>query len=229
MVQLSYGLVMDVVGRLPKELISLMEKYPIFLGGGFIRAVVAGEKPSDIDLFSPSRELAELYAEELAFTLGKGSFSTPNSISISYPETQIQFITRWSFSDAKSLIDSFDFTIAQAAVWFSQTYGQWRGIASDSFTFHTLSKQLVYTSPTREEDAAGSLLRVTKFLSRGYSIDDESLAKVVARVGEAANAEKKLLKEAAIDTNEVSIGTTDSVEPYRRVINKGRVPHGGSV
>lgn len=230
MVELKQEDLRKVLEALPLPVTRMLRMSGLFLAGGFIRAVVAEEKPSDIDIFSSSKEEAERWSSILASSLGKGRHSTPNAITISHPGGAIQFITRWLFSLSSDVIKSFDFTIAQAVVFYSKDAGAWLGYASDEFYPDTNGKILRYTSPTREEDAAGSLLRVNKFLSRGYSISDEDLAKVVARVGEAARLEKDKEVIAAVEErgSDWSI-SLDPVEPYRRVIKAARPSGGGSV
>ncbi len=48
--------------------------------------------------------------------------------------------------------------------------------------------RLYYLEPIRDEDAGGSMLRVTKYLNRGYYISPESLAAVIARLFKGINA-----------------------------------------
>lgn len=226
-----------VLSALPLPVVRMLRMSGLFLAGGFIRAVVAGEKPSDIDIFSPTVEVARRYAKILAASLGSnGAFESPNAITISKSEPTVQFITRWLFNDPVSLINSFDFTVAQASIHYEKFLGKWVGLAVDEFEPDTRGKILRYTSPTREEDAAGSLLRANKFIARGYTISDEDLAKVVARVGVAALEEKKQMfmetapKEDTFENNKGYFSdSSDPVEPYRRVIKAARPSGGGSV
>ena len=62
-----------VVSRLPKDIRELMLKNDLFLGGGFIRATIAGEKPSDIDLFGPSEAQLDTWANSLLVGRGFGA------------------------------------------------------------------------------------------------------------------------------------------------------------
>lgn len=212
--QLTKEVVDKVVATLPGPVKRCLRVSRFFLAGGFIRSIVEGSEPNDIDLWVPSREKAEYYSKLLSGAIKKGRFITRNSISL--PSLRVQFVTRWMFDNPATLIDSFDFTIAQAAVYWDGD--RWVGVCSDTFLEDTLAKKLVYTSPVREEDPAGSLLRVKKFLGRGFTISDDDLAKVVARVGQAAS------KETAFTLNVDN--PVDYVEPYRRVIRGARVSGG---
>lgn len=223
MVALEQGVVEKVVAALPASVQRMLRVSGHFLAGGFIRSVVEGEKPKDIDLFGPTHQDLERYSELLAGS--RGRLKTNNAISVQLPEIQVQFILRWLFNSPEDVIRSFDFTIAQAVVWFDRSagrYGEWKGMCAEPFINDVENKQLVYTSPTREENAAGSLLRVNKFLGRGYKIGDEDLARVVARVGIAANA---VSAEAAENFETCS----DPVTPYMMVIKGARPNGGGSV
>ena len=176
-----------VVSRLPRDVRDLMQKRPIFLGGGFMRATIAGEKPADIDLFGNSKEMLDNAANEiLANRPGANRSTTENAITIyQSPRLPVQFITRWLYDDPVKVAESFDFTIAQAVIWYEcckEGHSPWTSWASDGFYQDLAARRLVYTCPARNEDAGGSLLRVRKFLSRGYNIQPPALAAVIARL-----------------------------------------------
>jgi len=92
----------------------------------------------------------------------------------------VQFITRWLYTDPIQLLGEFDFTVAQAVVWHRD--GKWHSLVGDDFYADLAARRLVYTSPHRAEDAGGSILRVRKFLTAGYTIQAGSLAGVIARL-----------------------------------------------
>ena len=182
-----------VVSRLPKDIREMMMKYPLFLGGGFIRATIAGEVPSDIDLFGPSVKELETWANELCDSRGNGirKIKTANAITLyNAPRMPVQFITRWVYDDAIKVAESFDFTIAQAVIWYCRSplsnYNHvgpcWLSFCHDEYYSDLAARRLVYTRPQRNEDAGGSILRVRKFLGRGYNIQPTALAYVLARL-----------------------------------------------
>ncbi len=171
-----------VIGFLPKDLLKLMRAHPIYLAGGYLRARIAGETVNDIDLFCDNAEAAETFATALAAQREVKPYRTRNAYTvIAPPRLPVQFIHRWTFADAGSLIESFDFTVAMAAIWFDRAADRWVSIASPHFYPDLASKRLRYSFPQRNEDAGGSLLRVQKFLGRGYHIAPEELGKVIAR------------------------------------------------
>lgn len=180
-------LVSDDVGfiasRLPKDVMNLLKnRGPLFLAGGFIRSTISGEKPNDIDLFGCSKEILHSIAKDLTLSReGAKLHETENAFTVlTMNRLPVQFIHRWVFDAPGPCCLSFDFTIAQAALWHDGE--DWRSIAADRFYTDLAAKRLVYTSPIRNEDAGGSMLRVRKFLQRGYNIQAPALAAVMARV-----------------------------------------------
>lgn len=181
-----------VVSRLPKDVRKLLQDNPdrLFLAGGFIRAVLAGEEPSDIDLLGPQGEDIKTLAERLERDrLKEGEkvriISTRNAYTVlAPPRLPVQFIHRWQYTDPAVLLDEFDFTIARAVIWWEGVgdLGTWKSLCDPRYYADLAGRRLVYMAPQRAEDAGGSLLRVVKFLRRGYRISPENLARVIARV-----------------------------------------------
>jgi hypothetical protein len=131
-----------------------------------------------MDLFCPTPELSLQFATELA----KGSkiHTTQNAHTVPRKRgIAIQFIHRWSYDAVSDLLQSFDFTIACGAFWY---YDGWRSLCHDRFYQDLAAKRLIYTSPKRNEDAGGSMLRVLKFYQRGYRIPLDSMGAVIARL-----------------------------------------------
>jgi hypothetical protein len=157
----------------------------VFLAGGAIRAIIAGEKVNDYDLFVSSPSLARSVADRLITRIPGGArlTETANAITITAPgRTPIQCVTNWTYTDIIPLLNAFDFTIAQAAVGVHPPDGTWEGWHSESFYQDLAAKRLRYLSPERLEHPGGSLLRMRKFLRQGYSIQVESLAALLARL-----------------------------------------------
>jgi hypothetical protein len=185
-----------VLSRLPKDVASLLRDTPsLMLAGGFIRSTITGEPVSDIDLFGPSKEM--LQSTAMAFALArKGRFhETQNAFTVlTAGRHAVQFIHRWTYTEPAAVLPDFDFSIAQAVVWWlpGDIKGEWCSAIADSYYADLASKRLRYLAPKRAEDAGGSLLRARKFIKRGYHIEAHSLAKVIARatmgVRQIANA-----------------------------------------
>jgi hypothetical protein len=167
---------------------------------------------NDIDVFTPTRADAERLAWELANDCmvpaelrvkGQGlhaPYTTDNAFTVTHRRVSVQFIHRWSFTRPEDALESFDFTIAKAALWwntppvapttslfppqcFDSDRGTgWRSACAETFYPDLAAKRLVYTSPQRNEDAGGSMLRVLKFYQRGYRIPLDSMGAVIARL-----------------------------------------------
>ena len=180
-----------VVTRLPRDVRDLAKEHGLFIGGGFIREMIAGNKPNDVDLFGPTKEVLGLAAELIAEKRGARIHKTDNAITVlTGSRMPIQFITRWLYSDPHKLLAEFDFTVCQAVIWFDKEDGLWKSATAPTFYPDLAARRLVYTYPQREEDAGGSMLRVRKFLQRGYTIQAPSLGGVIARIARAVNWEK---------------------------------------
>lgn len=172
-----------VLSRVPKDVRDLLTRnQDIILAGGFIRAIVAGEEPKDIDLFGPSKDRLEQAFQWLKDQReGSRVHRTDNAITlIQVGRLPIQFITRWTFDNLVDAVRSFDFTVCQAGV--RRGPNGWESSISDDFYIDLAARRLNYTTPRRDEDPGGSLMRVLKYLHRGYSIQAPSLAAVVNRL-----------------------------------------------
>lgn len=191
--------------RMPKEVLQLLKTYPrqACVAGGFIRAVVANEKVSDIDIFASCHKHAQDMADMLS--LGAESLTqleafratkeaggmlkdkprtiirTDNALTVRGFYIDPQIVHRWTFADVMDVAQSFDFTIACALIFWCDRLNAWQGFCDERFYQDLAAKRLVYRSPVRNEDAGGSLLRVLKFYQRGYRIPLDSLGAVIAR------------------------------------------------
>ena len=184
-----------VLSRCPRDVTRLLKDNPgtLFLAGGFIRSVIAGEKPSDIDLFGTTHGDLLRIAKDLTWERKGRYFETKNAITVlSHPRFPVQFITRWLFTDPIALVKSFDFTICQAVIWIEAGY--FKSVISPAFYSDLAARRLCYNFPQRQEEAGGSLMRVIKFLKKGYTIQAPSLAGVVARLMLACDFEEAILE-----------------------------------
>jgi hypothetical protein len=190
--ELNYLDLCRVIAHLPSDVRTLLAVNPgsLMIGGGFIRSTILGEKPNDIDIFGESKErLGEIAEAFCKVRPNSRKFKTDNAITVlSLGRTPVQFITRWTFYDMESLVKSFDFTIAMAAVYMKDE--RWVSCIHDNYYEHLAAKRLVYTAPVREEEAGGSLMRVRKFLGRGYNILAPDLAAVITRLINAVEPAK---------------------------------------
>ncbi len=180
---LAYDDLCAIVRHLPKDLLRLMKEHQVWLAGGYIRARITHEPVSDIDLFSVSKDKCELLARQLAEERKTKIYHTRNAFTVLAANyTPVQFIHRWTFDNPVELINSFDFTIARAAIWFDAETTSWCSVCDPNFYPDLAAKRLSYCAPARVEEVGGSLLRVLKFARKGYFISPEQLAGTIARM-----------------------------------------------
>jgi len=172
-----------VVRRIPSDVRRLLQSGPFFVAGGFIRETIAGNEVRDVDIFGPTKGQLLDAAESFAAARKVKTHVTDNAITVlSPPRMPVQFITRWVFDSAEPLIKSFDFTVCQAVIWYDRQAELWCSAIGEGFYPDLAARRLVYTLPMREEEAGGSMMRVRKFLARGWNIQAPSLGAVIARV-----------------------------------------------
>lgn len=225
------------VRRLPEQLIKLLKSKgkTVFVAGGFIRSCIANEPIADIDMFCPSKAESEACSKLMDNTI---LHETENAFTCFGKKTVMQFIHRWTFDDPATCIESFDFTIARAAIWWDidpspnslTGSGCWRSLCDDAFYQDLAAKRLVYTSPVRNEDAGGSMLRVLKFYQRGYRMPLESLGAVIARlvsgVQEAVQANSAESEPTEVRMARVLTGLLREVDPN---VDPDHIIHGAEV
>ena len=205
-----------VVERLPRDIRKLLTENAkrLFVGGGFIRATIAGETPSDIDLFGDDPKFLATVASLLSGRReGSKLHTSKNAITLLTPDRlPVQFITRWTFDDARKLVASFDFTVCQAAIYRhgTQSNAQWGSAIGNGFYVDLAGRRLVYTNPVRDEEAGGAMLRVLKYTKRGYSIQVNSLGGVIARLAMKLDPSRLT---SAIDAGTVIAGMLREVDP----------------
>lgn len=200
------------VRLLPNKLISLMKdkewKGSIFIGGGFLRAIIANEPISDIDIFVKSEKDAELLAYKLCNDKGD-VFKTENAYTIK-DKIPLQIIHRWVFEKPEDVSNSFDFTISCAVIFFDGD--NFDSFCDNRFYIDLAAKRLIYRRPKRNEDAGGSMLRVLKYYQKGYRISLDSLGDVIARLVKDIDTEKcKLTDEEQV--GKVITGLLREVDP----------------
>lgn len=199
-----------VLTRTPRDILAQLKQFPgiLFLAGGFIRATIAGEKVSDIDLFGPTESFCVQQANALAVKRKARVHKTNNAITVlAPPRVPVQYITRWTFSGPAELVSSFDFTICQAAIWADKVEVKaegvnpgykFRSLICDNFYPDLAARRLVYTQPKRIEETGGSLMRAFKFVKKGYNIQAPSIAGLVARTISGVDM-RAVEKSVAID------------------------------
>ena len=84
--------VVTLLMKLPEEIKDILQKTNSYLAGGYIRDIVAGDKPNDIDIFIDSAELykAEHILRKQEYEKG---FSSRNATTWKNGDNEVQLIT----------------------------------------------------------------------------------------------------------------------------------------
>lgn len=201
-----------VCSRVPRDVRDLAKERDLRIAGGYIRAVIAGEKPSDIDMFGSSKEQLTEAAKDLALKRRGRVHETDNALTVlAPPRYPVQFITRWVHENPADLLRSFDFSIAQTVLWFN--LGAWRSMVGERFYSDLAAKRLYYTAPERNEDAGGSLMRMIKFTKRGYNIQAPSIAAVIVRLLRGVREDSPFWEASEAQRADVLTGLIREVDP----------------
>jgi hypothetical protein len=191
-IELNTELLERATALLPVPVRNLLETAgeAVTVAGGFLRALASPKKEviNDIDLFF-SRESAVYdaldYLRAYPLIVGASEHKTPRSISLRAPGGAyplIQLITHDYFVSNGALLDSFDYTISKACLWYNPNRSCFMGLMHHAFISDVTCGRLVYTNPVRKEQPASALLRMLKFYNKGYTVDNENMAAILARV-----------------------------------------------
>jgi hypothetical protein len=198
-----------IVSRLPLKLKQALEEEKnqnnFIIGGGFIRSIIAKEPINDIDIFAKTKEDAKRLAESLGTNIHK----TDNAYSLFVDGRMVQIIDRWTFDNPHEMMNHFDFTIAQCAIWYNSP---WFGCVGDTFYKDLASKRLVYTNPN-DAEPGGSLLRLLKFRGRDYHATLETVADIVGLLTETKSVDI-IRKLREVDPS--TVNTSEDVEKEQR-------------
>jgi hypothetical protein len=153
----------------------------VTIAGGFVRDVVRGERPQDIDLWCYDKEAGH----NVCYSLLRAGFiecSSPHEKLIRrfisptgvVPDPQIQVIALTGINNQEQLIQNFDFRANAAAVTL-RGLDQPVGCCVDGFYLDCGEKRMVMNNIHKM-----NLKRVVMFAERGWKIDPG----VIAIIGE---------------------------------------------
>jgi hypothetical protein len=180
-----------VVAALPGALQQALKRHNACVGGGFVRDIVSGKEPKDIDVFCNTDSTVHGIQDFLEWEIdGARTKENKNSVTIdSFIETitPIQIVNRWYVWPPEELVKTFDWGICQAAVYWDGR--QWQGVCTQAFIDDLANAAATYMSPNRDEDPGASVLRMVKLARKGYTITEESIAGCLGRMFNALLAE----------------------------------------
>ncbi len=158
------------------------------VAGGFIRAVLAGEEPNDLDIFGNfDKDQATAFADDCDHA--GGYYYTPTTLSVEVNGRKTQIVYGHRYGSALEVLAAFDFTVCQAAVWYDIKEFGWRSACATTFYSDLAARRLIYTAPRRPKEthvrgAANSAARLVKYSLKGYSADTHELGKILVDVAQ---------------------------------------------
>lgn len=177
----------EIVDTLPEVVRFMMKSGNLILAGGYIRDLFLGERPKDIDLFGNIDKIVEL-TSILHQSPWSGSLKWIRASDDKYVHTaffrDIPFPVQMVAAPIEtltpeSLLERFDFTINQVAMNLSDE----KLTMSPRFTQDLISRNLVFNDHSSPIRGFGpTLLRVLKFVRKGFVIDSHSLARIIANL-----------------------------------------------
>jgi hypothetical protein len=236
--------------RCPRPLLRLMKSSEwcgkVFVGGGFLRAVISREPVNDVDVFCPDAQTAEKLARELVIAqkrlpksnsaaeaqhksdeINRAIYKTDNAYTLRCLNPCVQIIHRWSFKEGRDVALSFDFTVCRAVFWYDGH--AWQSFCDSRFYQDLAAKRLRYCSPIRVEEAGGSMLRVLKYYQKGYRIPIDHLAAVIARCVGGLDPEKIAARDSSgmrcLDEKQVAKVVTGLLREVDPNIDPSHVAH----
>lgn len=194
---------------LPKCVRDALIAFPndLILAGGFLRTVSCGERPySDHDLFLT--ESGKKFESHVVSFLGQQVplgepaptwHVTPRAVTARINGVVVQLVLGWNPKDPMDLIRQFDLTTSKAALWYAESNKHAiRGVCSQSFLRDISQRAIVYEIGA---DPVSSIIRITKFLRRGFTISSRALADYIAACceqigssGSVLDTQRKILR-----------------------------------
>jgi hypothetical protein len=157
-------------------------KLGVFIGGGAIREYLSGGEIKDIDVFTDSKEAED---KVLAFFKDKGKLLNENAMlaNYTYKDKWFQVIKGKYYKSGYELIDSFDFTICQAALGVvmdlypeeNRKEFKVEFLSSGDFFQDALAKHLRINKITFP---LSTLERLQKYIQKGYTACNGTLLEV---------------------------------------------------
>ena len=185
---------------LDRELQSIgLDKQPgWYLAGGACTSAFSNTKIHDLDVFFRSQwALSGALATYTANPEVKTKYNTDNAVSFRLHGKKVQFIKKEGFvGEPENVIPHFDFTVSMCA-YLPET----RQFHYDpKFMEHLAARTLVYNPDSK--NPLSTMVRVKKFLARGYSVSGVELVKLGLAINNLKIETYKDLKEQleGIDT-----------------------------
>lgn len=174
----------------------------LYIAGGFPVCSLIGAAINDIDVFGKERSLLleaactyGLYSSNHAITPTKYTMSVNGKIG------KVQFVVKDVYKDALECINNFDFSICQAAIWYSD--GEWKTVCSPNFYSDLKNRRLRFVNQERINEAPmASLMRAAKYTERGFALLKNDKLALVERY--LKNYHRKIEEQSKNSSTEMS-------------------------
>jgi len=169
-----------------------------YLAGGACTSAFSRTKINDLDIFFRTQDdLSKALSEFTANKDAKLKYSTDNAVSYRVNGKKVQLIKKQGFvGTPEEVIPHFDFTVAMCAFVPDKNEFHY----DDKFMEHLAARTLVYNPDSK--NPLSTMVRVKKFIARGYSISGVELVKLGLAINNISIVTYKDLKEQleGIDT-----------------------------
>lgn len=178
---------------------QLIRTHGLFVAGGYLRSILQGEPPKDLDLFGPTRQAVDnalnaFLAENPDATL---VFCSENARTVMFRGEKLQFVRRDCRETLKETVMSFDFTICQAGFYINED-GATHTYVTSEFLHDTADHRLVYANPDRQQAPAAPLRRMLNFVARGFRPSFLSIADTLGVLFDAIKDDQQGLTMAEL-------------------------------
>ena len=143
-----------------------------FIAGGCFNSLLGGRPIKDIDIFSPTPEKVIKHLSEIGLKIQRENDFICN---FKHKKFIIQVIKKFIYTDARAVIDSFDYTIVCAA------YDGKDLVVNERFFIDNAQRRLVVNSLPKP---LSTLRRLAKYSSRGYTACPVGLGKLARAINE---------------------------------------------
>lgn len=151
---------------------EILKKTNAIVAGGCFLSVIEERAVNDIDIFFSNLESAEEAIRDLRIELKTGytiEYDNKTATMLEINGLKINFIKKRFFDNIQDLFDDFDFTCTM--IGFEVADGMLR--IGEGFRESVDNKKLMFNH--KNNYPITSLPRVTKYMSRGYTISDAEI------------------------------------------------------
>lgn len=168
--------VLRVLASVPDPIRRLLIDNPSrVLAGGFIRDVLLGEEPKDLDVFCATRDDSFWCAA----SVGKHVKGSTFSRTVMDFDTPVQFVFYREFLDAEDLVSQFDFRACATGIYWCPNRREFVGVCVSGFYEDLAAKRLTFLHQPKDEGSLVPLKRALHLAAKGWKLPDESVAGIL--------------------------------------------------